>query len=93
MRNPDMHETAPNRKQVFNNALQLEGEIIELGSSLQAVDLQITQSEQSNRKAADVYLYGIDETKKNQVSSMEKTLENFYGTLKWIETSTADLAF
>ena len=40
-----------------------------------------------------MYVFGGDETKKQQVTDMERTLENFYSCLKWIENATVDLRF
>lgn len=51
------------------------------------------QSERKHANAADMYTYGGDEKKRQQVSDMEKTLDNFYATIKWIENATVDLKF
>ena len=36
---------------------------------------------------------GTDNTKKEQLTQMEKSLENFYQSLKWIENTSVDLNF
>ena len=64
MRNPDMYETAPNREQVFNKALNLDENIKKLDSELQVVQEQMLQSERQHAKAADLYLLDGDEKKK-----------------------------
>jgi len=51
------------------------------------------QSERKHANAADLYLTGVDESKRDQVNNMEKSLENFYSSLKWIENATVDLKF
>jgi len=51
------------------------------------------QSEKNHARAADLYVFGGDETKKQKVGDMENTLENFYSCLKWIENATVDLTF
>ena len=53
----------------------------------------MSQSEKDHAKAAELYAFGNDESKKQQVTDMEKTLENFYSSLKWIENATTDLKF
>ena len=93
MRNPDMYDTAPNRERVFEQALNLERDIKQLGSDLSVIDSQMVQSERNHAKAADLYLLGGDENKRQQLTDMEKTLENFYSSLKWIENATVDLKF
>ena len=40
-----------------------------------------------------MYLFGADDSKRKQVTDMERSLENFYSSLKWIENATVDLKF
>ncbi len=93
MSNPDIYATASNREKVFDEALNLEQNIRKLDRELVSVNEQIQQSERVHAKAADLYLFGGDTSKRNQVADMEKTLENFYSSLKWIENATVDLKF
>ena len=93
LRNPDLYETAASREQVFKKALDLEDDIRELDDQLNVVQTQIQASEKNHAHAADIYVIGNDDEKRQKVTQMETTLENFYSCLKWIENATADLSF
>ena len=51
------------------------------------------QSERQHARAAEIYLNNGSSNQAEQVTDMEKTLENFYASLKWIENATVDLKF
>ena len=93
MRNPDLYEQAPSREQVFQKALDLERDIRDLDQDLSVVSDQMRQSERQHARAAEIYLSNGNSNQAEQVTDMEKTLENFYASLKWIENATVDLKF
>ena len=89
-----MYETAPNRERVFQKALDLDQNIKELEDNLKVVQEQVNQSERKHENAANLYLLdNCEPSKRQNVTNMERTLENFYSSLKWIENATVDLKF
>ena len=61
---------------------------------MKVVQEQVNQSERKHENAADLYFIENSEpSKRQQVTNMERTLENFYSSLKWIENATVDLKF
>jgi len=53
------------------------------------------QRDESLVKTQDLYQYGVgnDPAKSQNVADMEKSLANFYSSLKWIENASVDLKF
>jgi len=93
MQNPDIYVTASNREKVFDEALNLKQKIRKLDRELVSVNEQMQQSERVHAQAAELYLFRSDASNIQQVTDMERILENFNSSLKWIEDATVDLKF